>query len=234
MTVGESAGNRSQSWLVPADCALMRWLVFSLSMSRDEGSCRRARKDRKDWRISGCSVRRACPDSKYVRTKVPDVYRGDIGETLLSMNTQTPFIFCSQPGWVVIGAWQMCSDGVIHFLAKRVLMKPLCLLCLKRPGRRWMEWFIGTYMICLQHNLPTGPQWIWGNRGTACAKWHRNSQETRGAFLVCFTVLPEPHVYLMHHFYSGQSSNLISAGPVQLPTLNLWLCMGSKESVCAL
>lgn len=59
-------------------------------------------------------------------------------------------------------------------------------------------------------------------------------KKLEGRFPVRFTVLPDPYVYLMHHFYSGQSGNLISAEPFQLPTLNLWLCIGSRESACAL
>lgn len=142
------------------------------------------------------------------------------------MNTNDLLIFC----------WQLVrvAIGVSWVRAKRVLVNPLYQLCLKCPGRRWVVWFIGTYTICMQRNLPTGPQWIWGYGGPACAEWHWNSQETRGRFPVPFTVLWDPYVCLMHLFYSGQSSNLISAGPLQLPTLNLWLRMGSRESACAL
>lgn len=170
-------------------------------------------------------MRCSCPGSKYVVSKVP-VYCWDICEASLSVDTKTLLttsLSCDR-----------CLSGWFIFSLSVYLWNPHISFCLKSPGRRWLEWFIGTYMICMQHNLPTGPQWTWGNRGTACAKWHWNSQETRGAFLVRSTVPPDPYVYLMHHFYSGQSSNLISAGPFQLPTLNLWLCMGSRESVCAL
>lgn len=40
---------------------------------------------------------------------------------------------CWEPVSVVIGACPMCFDDLIHFLPKRVHMKPLYQLCLKCP-----------------------------------------------------------------------------------------------------
>lgn len=84
-------------------------------------------------------------------------------------------------------------------------------------------------VICMQRNLPSGPQWIWGNGGIVCTKWHWNSQETIGVFLACF--IPACLLDALFLEWPNQQPNQCCA--FQLPTPQFMTLYGQQgECLC--